>query len=86
MMPVSHLIGFKILFAYQIDSAGQRTNKKKGKTPGDGGGGCRENDENAVMAARAEGQMRMLSNGTKRSERDGQQQEGRSRTVVLGCA
>lgn len=38
------------------------------------------------MAARAEGQMRMLSNGTEHSKRDGQRQrEGRRRTVVLGC-
>lgn len=62
----------------------------KGETPKKKG---RENDENAVMAARAEGQTRMLWKRTKHSKRDGQQEkrgEGterrrrRRRTVVLG--
>lgn len=71
-MPVSHVFGFGIPSAYQIDSTGQRSGgEKKGEMLGDGGEKRRENDEKAVMAARAEGQM--LSNGTKHSKRDGQE-------------
>lgn len=86
-MPVSDLLGFEIPFTYRRDSAGQRRGRKLKERRRKK---RRENDENAVMAARAEGQTRMLWKRTKHSKRDGQQEkkgegtESGRRTVVLG--
>lgn len=67
-------------FAHRTDSAGQRRGKEKKKKErrwAVEGKKRRENDENAVMAARAEGQARMLWKRTKHSKRDGRQRAGR---------
>lgn len=80
-----HLLCIEIPFTIRADSA-EGGEGKKGETLKT----SRENDENGVMAARAEGQTRMLWSRTKHSKRDGQQEkrgegtEKRRRTVVLG--
>lgn len=51
-----------------------RRAQEKGEALGDGVK-CWENADNTVMAARAEGQARILSHRTKHSKRDGQREE-----------